>query len=179
MRERLPAMVPDEAELVSEALGGRRADVEARAEQARINVRVIHDNLTNARSPVLASHYRFDVIVAAEAYLDSQLDHRLSELLRMELYPGPINTGTVVVNDSTPDDLSIHPGAIIAGLGIVGELTPGSLTSTLALRVDALRRRVRRPRTSSAAARRSRRSISAARCRRRSPRFSSVLAKAA
>ncbi len=132
MRERLPAMVPDEAELVSEVLGGRRADVEARAEQARISVRVIHDNLTNARSPVLASHYRFDVIVAAEAYLDRQLNHRLSELLRMELYPGPINTGTVVVNDSAPDDLSIHPGAIIAGLGNVGELTPGSLTSTLA-----------------------------------------------
>lgn len=132
MRERLPAMVPDEAELVSEALGGRRADVEARAGRAKINVRVVHDNLTNARSPVLASHYRFDVIVAAEAYLDRQLDGRLSELLRMELYPGPINTGTVVVNDSTPADLSIHPGAIIAGLGIVGELTPGTLTSTLA-----------------------------------------------
>jgi len=80
----------------------------------------------------LASHYRHDVIVAAEAYLDARLGGRLSELLRMELYPGPINTGVVVVNEPAPGDLSIHPGAIIAGLGIVGELTPGSLTSTLA-----------------------------------------------
>lgn len=132
MREPMPAMVPDEAELVAEALGGQRADIEAKAGETRINVRIVHDNLTNARSPVLASHYRFDVIVAAEAYLDTQLDGRLSELLRMELYPGPINTGVVVVNDATTDDLSIHPGAIIAGLGIVGELTPGTLTSTLA-----------------------------------------------
>jgi tetratricopeptide (TPR) repeat protein len=50
----------------------------------------------------------------------------------MELYPGPINTGVVVVNEPAPGDLSIHPGAIIAGLGTVGDLTPGSLTSTLA-----------------------------------------------
>ncbi len=71
----------------------------ARAEQARITVRMVHDNLTNARSPVLVSHYRIDVIVAAEEYLDRQLDHRLSELLRMELYPGPINTGVVVLNE--------------------------------------------------------------------------------
>ena len=132
MRERLPAMVPDEAELVSDALGGRRVEEETRPAQGRIAVRVVHDNLTNARSPVLASHYHRDVIVAAEAYLDARLNGRLSELLRMELYPGPINTGVVVVNEPTPGDLSIHPGAIIAGLGIVGELTPGSLTSTLA-----------------------------------------------
>ncbi len=131
MRERLPAMVPDEAELVSDALGGRRVEEETRPSQGRIAVRVVHDNLTNARSPVLASHYHRDVIVAAEAYLDARLNGRLSELLRMELYPGPINTGVVVVNEPTPGDLSIHPGAIIAGLGIVGELTPGSLTSTL------------------------------------------------
>ena len=50
----------------------------------------------------------------------------------MELYPGPINTGVVVLNEPCAGDLSIHPGAIVAGLGIVGELTPGSLTSTLA-----------------------------------------------
>ncbi len=132
MREPLPSMVPDEAELVSEALGGRRVKVEVRKARSRIRVRMVHDNLTNARSPVLASHYRYDVIVAAEAYLDARLDGRLSELLRMELYPGPINTGVVVLNDTATGDLSIHPGAIIAGLGIVGELTPGALTSTLA-----------------------------------------------
>jgi hypothetical protein len=132
MRDPLPAMVPDEAELLSDALGGRRVEEDTRAPEARIAIRVVHDNLTNARSPVLASHYHRDVIVAAEAYLDARLNGRLSELLRMELYPGPINTGAVVVNEPAPGDLSIHPGAIIAGLGTVGDLTPGSLTSTLA-----------------------------------------------
>jgi pimeloyl-ACP methyl ester carboxylesterase/tetratricopeptide (TPR) repeat protein len=132
MREAMPAMVPDESELVSDALGGHRLNVESRSAQARIKVRLRHDNLTNARWPVLASHYRHDVIVGAEKYLDSRLNGRLSELLRMELYPGPINTGVVVLNDWRGEDQSFHPGAIIAGLGMVGDLTPGTLTSTLA-----------------------------------------------
>jgi triacylglycerol esterase/lipase EstA (alpha/beta hydrolase family) len=131
MRDPLPAMVPDEAELVAAALGGRREKVESKPEDARIAVRVVNDNVTNARFPVLVSHYRHDVIVAAEAYLDKRLDGRLSELLRMELYPGPVNTGVVVLNESTSGDLSLHPGAIVAGLGDVGQVTPGSLTSTL------------------------------------------------
>src|SRR5215207_2790741 len=66
---------------------------------AKLHVRILHDNLTHAHYPVLVSHYRHDVIVAAEKYLDDQLDGRLSELLRMELYAGPINTGVVVLNE--------------------------------------------------------------------------------
>jgi hypothetical protein len=132
LRELLPAMVPDEAELVAGALGGQRIDHDVKRPQAKIALRIVHDNLVNARFPVLASHYKNDVIVAAEAYLDARLNGRLSELLRMELYAGPLNTGVVVLNDTAAGDLSVHPGAIIAGLGIVGELTPGSLTTTLA-----------------------------------------------
>jgi len=129
--EHEPAMVPDEAELVADALGGRRANVEFRPDLSKVGIRVVNDNLTNARFPVLASHYRNDVIVAAEEYLDRTLDGRLSELLRQELYPGPIDTAVVVLNEVREGDLSIHPGAIVAGLGVVGDLTPGSLTSTL------------------------------------------------
>lgn len=132
MSERAPAMIPDEPELVSAALGGQRTKVEPGKASSRINVRMVHDNLTNAKHPVLVSHYRHDVIVAAEKYLDERLDGRLSELLRMELYPGHINTAVVVLNDPPPGDLSVHPGAIVAGLGMVGELTPGKLISTLA-----------------------------------------------
>ena len=73
VRDARPAatMVPDEAELISDAMGGRRVEDETRTPEARIAIRVVHDNLTNARSPVLASHYHRDVIVAAEAYLDA------------------------------------------------------------------------------------------------------------
>jgi hypothetical protein len=132
MRDPMPAMIPDEAELVATALGGRRAKVEDRPADTRIAIRVVHDNLTNAKHPVLVSHYRHDVIVAAERYLDRCLGGRLSDLLRMELYPGPINTAVVELNERLDGDQSVHPGAIVAGLGDVGELTPGKLTSTLA-----------------------------------------------
>lgn len=127
-----PAMVPDEAELVADALGGRRTNAEFRPSLPKVDIRVVNDNLTNARFPVLAGHYRNDVIVAAEEYLDRRLSGRLSELLRLELYAGPIGTAVVVLNEVRERDLSIHPGAVVAGLGLVGDLTPGSLTSTLA-----------------------------------------------
>lgn len=132
LRDKMPTMMPDEAELVADALGGRRGRLEEGADTTRIRVRVRHDNLTNATSPVLVSHYEQDVIVAAEGYLDRQLGGRLSELLRLELYPGPVNTGVVVVNERETGEVGVHPGAIVAGLGMVGELTPGRLTSTLA-----------------------------------------------
>lgn len=130
--DRLPTMVPDELELEADALGGRRRRFDDDVDTTHIRVRVRHDNLTNATSPVLVSHYEQDVIVAAEGYLDRQLGGRLSELLRLELYPGPINTAVAVVNDREPGERRAHPGAIVAGLGRVGELTPGRLTSTLA-----------------------------------------------
>jgi hypothetical protein len=132
MREPMPDMVPDEAELAASALGGERPRIEAPREATRVRVRVVHDNLTNARHPVVVGHYKDDVIVAAEAYLDRCLGGRLSELLHMDLYPGPPGTGVVVVNDPAPGNLAVHPGAIIAGLGMVGELSPGSLEATLA-----------------------------------------------
>lgn len=133
VRDQLPAMVPDEQELVADALGGSRAPLaDNETAASRIRVRVLHDNLINARHPVLASHYRHDVIVAAEKHLDGRLGGRLSELLHLELYPGPVNTAVVVLNDRQVGDPAVHPGAIIAGLGTVGELTPGRLTSTLA-----------------------------------------------
>ena len=84
----------------------------------KVHVRIVHDNVSNASHPVLVGHYRHDVIVGAERYLDQRLDGRLSALLRMELYAGLLNTAVVVLNDQTRGELSLHPGAIIAGLGV-------------------------------------------------------------
>ena len=154
LQDPLPDSLPDEADLVATALGGQRrvarATDDSRAQ--RVRVRVVHDNLTNARHPVLVSHYGQDVIVNAEKYLDMQLGGRLSELLQMELYPGPLNTAVAVLNDTSAASSSRHPGAIVVGLGEVGALTPGALTSTLAHaltlygsdRVGAERRRQQR-----------------------------------
>jgi triacylglycerol esterase/lipase EstA (alpha/beta hydrolase family) len=127
----MPAMVPDEEELIASALGGSRPREEEAEPIPRVHVQVVHDNLTNARSPVLVGHYDQDVIVAAEAALDRQLSGRLSELHRMELYPGPSRTSIVVLNDHEVGHHGHHPGAIVAGLGKVGEMTPGNLTATL------------------------------------------------
>jgi tetratricopeptide (TPR) repeat protein len=132
LREAEPAMVPDEAELAADALGGTREKVEQPAKAGKVAVRVVHDNLTNATSPVLVGHYQHDVIVAAEGYLDRRLDGRLSELLKMELYAGPLKTAVVALNEAEDGSYARHPGAVVAGLGQVGDLTPGRLTSTLA-----------------------------------------------
>jgi hypothetical protein len=131
MRDPLPAMVPDRDELVATALGRRRRVRGSSTPPHRARVRVVHDDLTNATSPVLVGHYERDLITGAEAYLDAQLAGRLTERRTMDLYPGPI--GTALVEMNSPDrGQAEHPGAIVAGLGLVGDLTPGRLTATLA-----------------------------------------------
>lgn len=133
-RDQMPDVLPDETDLAVEALGGTQRHRVATADgrPSPVSIRVVHDNLSNSEHPVVVSHYSQDVIVAAEKYLDGELGGRLSELLRMELYPGPINTAVVVVNDRSAGETTLHPGAIVVGLGEVGSLTPGALTSTLA-----------------------------------------------
>jgi CHAT domain/Tetratricopeptide Repeats-Sensor/Lecithin:cholesterol acyltransferase len=131
MREPLPSMLPDQEDLVASALGGRRRPMRRTAPRHQVRVRVMHDDLSNARSPVLIGHYEQDLIVGAESYLDRQLRGRLTELSQMELYPGPIGIAVAVLNSESalPGQ---HPGAVVAGLGKVGDLTPGRLTATLA-----------------------------------------------
>src|SRR5262249_55577070 len=121
------AMVPDEEDLVAAALGCEGRRLEALTAPS-VNVRVVHGNLARALYPVLVGHYRDDVFVSAESYLDGQLDGRLRELHRLDVYPGAIGTTVVVANKS---GFGVHPGAIVVGLGAVGELTPGLLMSTI------------------------------------------------
>jgi CHAT domain-containing protein/triacylglycerol esterase/lipase EstA (alpha/beta hydrolase family) len=127
LRSPEPDMLPDADEILASATGGsrRRAVV---AEVRTTRVRVVHGNLSRATSPVLVGHYSLSEIVSAEAYLDAQLEGRLRELHRMDLYPGPLDTGVVVQNEPGG---GAHPGAIIVGLGRFGGLSPGDLTSTL------------------------------------------------
>ncbi len=126
---REPEMLPDEADLIVSAVGGTRAKTRA-ATPDELHVRIVHGNLEHAASPVLIGHYQDDVIVGAEAYLDRQLNRRLSELQRMELYVGALPSAVAVLNE-TGGPVKPHPGAVVAGLGRVGELTPGRLASAL------------------------------------------------
>src|SRR5262249_20402627 len=98
----------------------------------KVRVRVVHGNLSGARNPVVMGHYEGDTIVSAEAYMDRQLSGRLREAQRLRLYPGPLNTVKLFLNDRDLCAQGAHPGAIIVGLGTVGDLTSGALASTFA-----------------------------------------------
>lgn len=121
---------PDEASLIAAATGGRGRRRRVRTAD-RVTVRVRHENLVKASSPVLVGHYRDDVFVGAEDFLDHKLNGRLRELHQLDVYPGPFNTAAVVLNDTLASARGLHPGAIVVGLGTVGELTPGALSATL------------------------------------------------
>ncbi|MEM1128787.1 MAG: CHAT domain-containing protein, partial [Bacteroidota bacterium] len=93
---------------------------------ARVQVRVTHGDLAYARHPVVIGHHQGDGIVSAEGQLDRYLDGRLTELHRMDLYPGAVGTAEVVL-----DDRFVHPpGGVIVGLGPFGELTQGHLADS-------------------------------------------------
>jgi len=128
----IPAMYPDEPDLVAAALGGSRRRKERAPLIRKVKVRIVHGDLAGARFPVAVGHYEGDTIVSAESYLDRQVDGRLREMNRLGLYPGKLNTTGVFLNDEQRRPKGAHPGAIIVGLGMVGELTPGALTTTFA-----------------------------------------------
>jgi hypothetical protein len=130
LREAAVDAFPDDASLAAAAVGGRRGRKPRRAQEP-IRVSVVHDNLVFARWPVVVGHYQDDVFVGAEDSLDWQLNGRLRELQRLDLYPGAYNTSVVVLNEPAARPTARHPGAIVVGLGTVGELTPGALMSTL------------------------------------------------
>lgn len=98
-----------------------------------IGVDVIHCDLRQASFPVAVGHYRGDVVVNAEAALDSALDGALRSRFDLGVYPGDVGTSEIVPTGVNP------PGAIVIGLGPVGELTPERLRIVFA---RALRRYV-------------------------------------
>ncbi|MCG6870499.1 MAG: hypothetical protein LJE91_17715 [Gammaproteobacteria bacterium] len=117
-------MYPDEAALVSAALGSRP---EAPAGPRRqIRASVAQGNLGFARHPVMVGHYQGDMLISAEAQLDRYLDGRLSKRHRLGYYPGPIETCSVILKPPG------QPGsAIVVGLGEVGQLTPNKLARSI------------------------------------------------
>jgi tetratricopeptide (TPR) repeat protein len=128
----VPAMFPDEQEILCAAMGSSRRDASAKEPERKVKIRVVHGNLSGAATPVVIGHYEGDTIVSAEAYMDRQLAGRLREAQRMHLYPGQLNTVKLFLNDQELCARGAHPGAIITGLGTVGELSSGALAGTVA-----------------------------------------------
>ncbi|MEA3411595.1 MAG: CHAT domain-containing protein [Pseudomonadota bacterium] len=117
-------MYPDEAALVSAALGSRPEPPAGPRRQMRVSV--AQGNLAFTRHPVMVGHYQGDTLISAEAQLDYYLDGRLSERHRLGYYPGPIGTCAVILKPPG------QPGsAIVVGLGEVGKLTPNQLARSI------------------------------------------------
>ena len=125
---------PDERALQAEVLGveptrARRA--RRRPSQAVVDVRAVHGNLAFARFPVAVGHYIGDTIISAEKALDRTLAGQLSQRLQLGLYPGPIESSAVFVNQRLHSYDRVTPkGAVVVGLGSAGALSASQLTRT-------------------------------------------------
>ncbi|MBS1161841.1 MAG: hypothetical protein H6R15_4260 [Proteobacteria bacterium] len=93
-----------------------------------ITISIRHGNLTYARHPVLVGHYQGDAMLSAEGALDRQLSGHLTRCLDLGIYPGPLGSHTVFLNDS-PTAKPV--GAIVVGLGQIGNLSPGPLEESI------------------------------------------------
>ncbi|HET9535422.1 MAG TPA: CHAT domain-containing protein, partial [Mesorhizobium sp.] len=113
-----PNPFPIPEELIASALGGERPRRKITKSIPALKVSVAHGDLRLTRFPVVVGHYAGDSIVSAERVLDGQLDGRLSERARFNLYPGRQGTVEIVL-----DPRAWPPGAIVTGLGEVGEIT--------------------------------------------------------
>lgn len=124
-------LFPDLEDLARTAVGSKKTFAKEKPVQ-RTKVSVFHGSLGYASHPVMVGHYKGDMIISAEAYLDRMLDGRLRDLHALGLYPGELNTAHVFLNPRKKP-----AGAIVIGLGSVGSLSPGSLTQTVSRGVRA------------------------------------------
>lgn len=127
-----PVLYPTQSELVA-GLMGKPVRTYRRREPVSLSVRVTHGDLRYATYPVMVGHYLGDTIVAAESYLDSKLDHALSQRYQLGIYPGALETTAIVQRPTSELDkrLGIPRGAIVIGLGRMGELGTGTLANTV------------------------------------------------
>jgi CHAT domain-containing protein len=91
-----------------------------------IKVSVSNGDLRFSKFPVLVGHFKKDAILNAEKAIDKNLKGSLSDLHRLNLYPGDIGTSEVVLLKNNS-----FKGALIVGLGEQGRLTAFQLTQTI------------------------------------------------
>ncbi len=123
-------LFPDEESLLREVMGSRRGSaVPERGIDTVTRVGVVHGDLAYARYPLAVGHYQDDAIVSAERALDVELGGELRRRFQLGLYPGPLGTSAVVINEKAqlhgPKQL---PGALIVGIGGAGNLSAAALT---------------------------------------------------
>ncbi|MDO6587444.1 CHAT domain-containing protein [Salipiger sp. 1_MG-2023] len=127
MPDAVPQIYPEPQDVVDGMLGaGGPAPLGTGSDLPVTEVTLRHGDLRFARHPVLVGHYLGDPINGGEAALDQCLDHSLSAVRELGLYPGEAKSCEVILR------LGRNPGgAVVAGLGPFGDLTPGALRETV------------------------------------------------
>ncbi|HKZ72858.1 MAG TPA: CHAT domain-containing protein [Steroidobacteraceae bacterium] len=126
------AIYPDEEALEAAALGGTRRRRARRAQRTVVRVRALHGDLRFASHPVAVGHYSGDTIISAEKALDRGLGGQLSRRVQLGLYPGPIDTSAVFMNERLRDNPRAVPqGALVVGLGTAGAVRAAQITRTV------------------------------------------------
>ena len=123
-----------EEELVDAALGAWPRVKRAERHLPAVAVKVLHANLRYIDDPVMLGHQAGTGLYSAEKFLDGVFKQRLSEAIRLEVYPGPLGTSDSFLppQDDSGNGVRVRPErAIIVGLGEVGELTPANLQGTV------------------------------------------------
>jgi len=130
--EHEPVLYPTASDFEAGLLGKRRKALKVRISE-KLQVSVLHGNLTHTNHPVLLGHYQGDTIFGSERVVDRLVGNALSQRYNLGRYPG--RTGTVAVVLTQPNDVQtafrIRHGAIVIGLGKWGELTPSALTQAV------------------------------------------------
>lgn len=132
--ESIPVVFPTGDDLVTAAMG---APEPPPRERAKLQVRVVHGNLTGAGEMIIVGTQNGTPIAGAERALDLRLDEVLSRHRLLGEYPGPLGTCQLFSSPLRPGadgTLSAGPGpdAAVIGIGDPGELSTGDLTAGVA-----------------------------------------------
>ena len=122
--------IPAPGELAGFGFSGQTPSIDSSDQDAlpAIDISIRHGDLAYARHPVVVGHYLGDSVLSSEAVLNRQLGGALTRRLDLGIYPGPLGSNTVFLNDSP----SAKPmGAVVVGLGQVGDLSPALLEESI------------------------------------------------
>lgn len=107
------------------AIMGLDANLKLEEPEEVIDIEICHGDLGNAKYPVAVGHHLNDPILSAERAVNHYMENQLSKNKELGIYPGPLETSLVLLNEN-----SHFKGAIVVGLGEYGDLNNRKLSQT-------------------------------------------------
>lgn len=118
----------DEYSLVNTILGLKDKTAKEQVGAVPVRVSVSNGDLFYSRFPILVGHFINDGITSAEKVIDKYCGHELSQLHKLNMYPGEIGSNELFLK--LDNDFK---GSIVAGLGVPGRLSAYQLAKTTEL----------------------------------------------